>query len=54
MGDAPLAGAEAPVQPKEITFRRRDGEGLVLPAISSVVPGTEYLAITIAANQQPA
>jgi PAS domain-containing protein len=52
MGDSGLGGAEMPVQPKEITFRRRDGDGLVLPAISSVVPGTEYLAITIVANQQ--
>ena len=52
MGDSGLGGAETPVQPKEITFRRSDGDGLVLPAISSVVPGTEYLAITIVANQQ--
>jgi len=49
-GDSVLAGAEAPVKPKEITFRRSDGTGLVLAAISSVVPGTEYLAITIVAN----
>jgi PAS domain-containing protein len=52
MGEAALGDARPPVQPKDITFRRRDGDGLVLPAISSVVPGTEYLAITIAPNQQ--
>ncbi len=50
MGDSALAAA-APGQPRDLTFRRRDGDGLVLPAISSVVPGTEYLAITVVANQ---
>jgi len=47
LGDAAPDDGAAPVQPREMTFRRRDGDGLVLPAISSVVPGTEYLAITI-------
>jgi PAS domain-containing protein len=49
MGDSALAAA--PGQPRDLTFRRRDGDGLVLPAISSVVPGTEYLAITIVLDQ---
>lgn len=46
---APVLGG---IQPTDITFRRSDGIGQVLPAISSVVPGTEFLAITIAANPQ--
>jgi PAS domain-containing protein len=49
MGDSALAAA--PGQSRDLTFRRRDGDGLVLPAISSVVPGTEYLAITIVLDQ---
>jgi PAS domain-containing protein len=52
LGDSALAGAEAPVPPTDITFRRSDGAGVVLPVVSSVVPGTEYLAITIVAHQQ--
>jgi PAS domain-containing protein len=54
MGDAALDDATAAIQPRDITFRRREGDGLVLPAISSVVPGTEYLAVTIVLNQLPA
>jgi len=50
LGDAALADGATPIQPHDMTFRRRDGDGLVLPAISSVVPGTEYLAVTILLN----
>jgi len=51
LGDAGIPAAQSPIQPRDITFRRSDGNALVLPAISSVVPGTEYLAITVVANQ---
>lgn len=51
LGDAGIVAAQSPIQPRDITFRRSDGNALVLPAISSVVPGTEYLAITVVANQ---
>ena len=50
LGDGAFDDGATPIQPHDMTFRRRDGEGLVLPAISSVVPGTEYLAITILLN----
>jgi PAS domain-containing protein len=52
LGTAAPAGSMAPIQPRDVTFRRSDGIGLVLPAITSAVPDTEYLAITILTNQQ--
>ncbi len=54
LGDGALAGDPAPVQPRDVTFRRSDGLGLVLPALTSAVPDTAFLAITILTNQQPA
>lgn len=54
LADSAKAGAETPVRPADITFRRNDGVGVVLPVVSSVVPGTEYLAITVLVNPQPA
>jgi PAS domain-containing protein len=52
LADSAVAGAEPPVRPADITFRRSDGVGVVLPVVSSVVPGTDYLAITILTNRQ--
>jgi hypothetical protein len=36
----------------EITFRRSDGEALTAPALSTVVPRTDLLAITVLTWQQ--
>ena len=52
VGDSTMAGAQGPVRPADITFRRSDGVGVVVPVVSSVVPGTEYLAITVLVNPQ--
>jgi PAS domain-containing protein len=52
VGDSTMAGAQGPVRPADITFRRNDGAGVVLPVVSSVVPGTEYLAITVLVSPQ--
>jgi len=52
LADSAMAGAETPVRPADVTFRRSDGAGMILPVVSSVVPGTEYLAITVLVNPQ--
>lgn len=44
----------APAPPRDLTFRRSDGVGLVLPAIASAVAGTEYLSIAVVTSPQPA
>jgi PAS domain-containing protein len=50
--DAAPSDGLAPAQPREVTFRRSDGVGLVLSAITTAVPDTEYRAITVLTNQQ--
>jgi len=52
VADSAAADAQPPARPADITFRRSDGAGVVLPVVSSVVPGTEYLAITVLVNPQ--
>ena len=52
LGDAPRGtGLPSPVD-HEITFRRSDGAGLTATVLSTVVPRTDLLAITVLTNQQ--
>jgi len=39
---------------QELTFRRRDGVSLVLPALAAPVPGTEQVAVAIAPSARAA
>jgi PAS domain-containing protein len=41
-----------PDQLQDVAFRRSDGGTFVTPTLSSRVPGTDYLAITILTNPQ--
>ncbi len=52
IGDASHGNGHPTAIAKEITFRRSDGAGLTAPVLSTVVPRTEYLAITVLTNQQ--
>lgn len=52
IGNSALGGSAPPAHSGEITFRRSDGAALTAPVISSVVPQTEYLAITVLTHQQ--
>lgn len=46
-------GIESPAPiTREITFRRSDGAGLTAAVLSTVVPRTDYLAITVLTDQQ--
>ena len=47
-GEGPSAGVAM-----ELTFRRSDGEALTAPVLSTVVPRTDLLAITVLTNLQP-
>jgi PAS domain-containing protein len=52
VGDDVLGNGVAPDQYRELTFRRCDGASLTAPVISSVVPHTEFRAITVLTHQQ--
>jgi PAS domain-containing protein len=46
-------GAPVPMpQPTDVTYRRSDGARLVAPTVSTAVPGTDYLALTVLTNRQ--
>jgi PAS domain-containing protein len=54
VGNESLGNGHLPGSARELTFRRSDGASLTAPVVSAVVPRTEFLAITVLTNQQPA
>jgi len=52
MGAGAPDGGSVSAMAREITFRRSDGEALTAPVLSSAVPHTEFLAVTVLTNQQ--
>jgi PAS domain-containing protein len=52
LGDASRRDGQPDAGAREITFRRCDGEALTTPVLSTVVPRTDLLAITVLTNQQ--
>ncbi len=52
IGDASPGNGHPTAIAREITFRRSDGAGLTAPVLSTVVPRTDYLAITVLTYQQ--
>jgi len=52
LGEPSRGGGTPDAMAREITFRRSDGEALTAPVLSTVVPRTDLLAITVLTNQQ--
>jgi PAS domain-containing protein len=52
VGDPSRASGQPDGMASEITFRRSDGGALTTPVLSTVVPRTDLLAITVLTNQQ--
>ncbi|HMU61920.1 MAG TPA: PAS domain-containing protein [Gemmatimonadales bacterium] len=53
VGDRSSGGGPPDAMAREITFRRSNGEALTAPVLSTVVPRTDLLAITVLTNLQP-
>lgn len=49
-----LPAAATPGQSRDLTFRRSNGETIVVAAVASTIPGTSYLAISVFATPQTA
>ncbi len=52
IGDTSRGNGDRSAGSREITFRRSDGAGLTAPVLSTVVPRTDYLALTVLTNPQ--
>jgi len=54
LGPGTLAQGADPVEMRDVTFRRFNGDNLVAGAKAAGIPGTDYLAITVLATPQAA